>query len=800
MDFVVRNLVEFKPEKVARDLNECDVPSTGLVESETFLKGLDVDFVKKCCAILSYQLRLKHPICLPFDVNVLSNDASREAYSLFWSIDNFSTYIDECTTFAEVFRDCNERVATLFRDETISKSRSKSNEDGLGTNGRLGKRKRDTLTNDERRRRVVDDEVDDDNNDEDEDDLPLDDLETILDQYQSMQKIFGAFIDMFLDKNFDRYVIYKRFFLDFCLSEAIPLTLTADVFVDLRSLFAHLLRFTIHSTDFCNTQMSAFFGPGMMINMLLYLTSSDMVNDALAIVNERKERKRMKVRAKDETTKTETTINVEDETKQKTSTPLVTHWTRLTIRDRDDYDSAFLLRDIDNDDYRRCVASLSPDEFSAEMGHVFMSKGDTLSTIFMQFVSRLYRRLLEWPERSDVKIHLEQFFQCDNIATFFAQSGRQNQNWIRFFKRRPKDNVSMTGNVNVNNSSSNCDSVISTSNNKVNETSSSGFVNSRDHDTDGENRGQQRNVSDTSANEMSRKRGLPLVYINIERLHALYDSLSYGVPAAQPSANKRPRLDGVMSSGSTKLVAQDASVKNTWDSLGEFKKAYVDFFIKGCSRDDSYRRWFVQCCTDFVLRSGGFRSLAGLCSRQHSRDIEMCFEDGYIRFRDCRQCTLSLYREKDAVTILKSGNVGVDLDDSIFTFNRWADEINGSLFPYNFVMSSVAYINNGRKFDDETLRQAWILKAQEVLVTRKFTADKCRKCLLYFEKLEKISRFVVEESNLKKIFASLLKDLPFLQNFFDDDPTADSSETFATRDTNLANYSDDDNDDAMDCD
>ncbi|KAK2574857.1 hypothetical protein KPH14_013058, partial [Odynerus spinipes] len=262
------------------------------------------------------------------------------------------------------------------------------------------------------------------------------------------------------------------------------------------------------------------------------------------------------------------------------------------------------------------------------------------------------------------------------------------------------------------------------------------------------------------------------------RLHSLYDSVAYGFPANQPKVStvKRRRLDvaasvsaGAVSSNvaSPSLLSNGAAVKAAWDGLVDFKRVYVDFFVKGCSNDESYRRWFVQRVTDFALRSGGFRE--NTCPRNHSMDIEMNFDTGCVRFPNCEACTLTLYRQKS-----DNDKFSIDFNDSIFTFKRWAEEVNNLLFPYNFLLSSVAYANNGRKFDDETLSQVWIFKTQEVLVSRRFTADKCRRCLEYFEKLSRLSRFVVEESNLKKIFASLLRDLPFLQDFFET-PVDDNS-------------------------
>lgn len=814
MDFVVKNLIEFKPHKTQRELNESDVSATGLVDSETFLRDLDVDFVKKCCAILSYQLRMKHDVALQFSPENLNDENSRDCYRLFWSISSFGAYLKECATFAQVFRDSNDRVASLLRDNNFDKSAGRKKRSSAGGKKESasigGKRKRDgnfvqsDSNNDTQNREFYYDENIDDENDndldncrddnqgagvvDDDENYLADDLRVIFDQYQNMQQIFGAYIDMFLDANFDRYVIYMRFMLDCTLSRDIPLTLSADTFNNLQTLFPTLLRLTVASTDFCNTQMSAFFGPGMMINMLLYLTSNETISDALNLVAERKKRKNTHEihsdidaeRDNDAGILSHETYNADTTCENDSSalTPpvnknrLITHWTRLSIKDREDYDSAFLLRDIDSDEYRRCVASLSPSEFSAEQGHVFMSKGDTLATLFLQFVSRLFYRLYEWPERHDVKCHLERYFQCDNIATFFAQVGRQNQAWIKFFKRRQqKPGAESTSEIQQNE----LEQMVSAISEQGTNSTSSGFL--------------HKDLSTESVDEdggVTRKRSLPLVYINMSRLHSLYDSVAYGFPANQPkvSTAKRQRLDVASVAGtasgvaSPTLLSNGAAVKAAWDSLVDFKHAYVDFFVKGCSKDESYRRWFVQRVTDFALRSGGFRE--NPCPRHHPMDVEMNFDTGCVRFSNCETCTLSLYRQKS-----DDDKFSIDFNDSIFTFKRWAEEVNNLLFPYNFLLSSVAYANNGRKFDDDTLSQVWIFKTQEVLVSRRFTADKCRRCLEYFEKLSKLSRFVVEESNLKKIFASLLRDLPFLQDFFD--TPVDDNDTV-------------DDDDEMDCD
>lgn len=690
LDIPVDGLITFSGKKSCLANNVCDEPASPVV-STTFLYQLDKNEIFRCCALLSYQLRLKHNVVYAFDKSALS--ASQLAqFQLFNHITCFSEYIELCKSFILCFRQCNDNITAKFSQE--------SNRRKIANQGRK-RHVYGTFVN-------TADNADHNNPDSHESDDEFRELQSVYEQMENMKKMFDFYFNMFVGEEFDRYIIYEKIYLDTCLSSDIPLTMQLTDFDNIGTLFASLLRLTLVSTDFCNSQFSAFFGTGMMLNMLLYLTIDEIFRHPF-------------------------------ENQSKTWQQKRCHWTRLTLLNPEDHAAACLLRDVDSDSYHRAISALPEGEFDSTLGHIYMSKGDTLSTLFLQFNSRLFMRLYEWPERRDVKLHLIDKYVCDNIASYFLKSGRSQQHsWIKFFKRKPQ-NFSQNASTPVKNNDTAVNNL---------ETHTSSFLSAT--------------LLPVHAEKLP-----PQIFINMSALHSLYDSLACGI---QKNNNKRSRLENPQKTVSpftnntdnAVVIADNAQVKRNWEALDAFKDSYLTFFINGVALRDNFREWYQKMCVTFILRSGGYR---GFCPNNHPRLFSFEPDLSKVYSPDCQTCTDSLYSDFNS-----------DQSSGVFSLAKWAKEVHTMIFPYNFLFKSADFIKNNGVLSDNTLRQAWALKAQELLVSRRFSSDKCLRCHTYLCDLEKRSRLIVEEGQLKNLFISAMENLPFIRDLMDIHENEDDEE------------------------
>lgn len=218
----------------------------------------------------------------------------------------------------------------------------------------------------------------------------------------AMNGIFNNFYDLITNESLPSAIVYERLFVSQCLSKRPTLKLYREHLCDLNALFSILTKTMIDTIDRCNTLFEAFYQTGILFTALVDL------------------------------------IVYNDTTRNKPEKDESRNWTRVRLLNPDDREAVHFIKNTTTTEYRRAVERLPENLFDKQSGlDVYLSINDTFSTLMSQFIGRMYLRLYEWIERSDVKQHLMEYFTCDNVHTLFANIGRghDQRNWIRFFKR-----------------------------------------------------------------------------------------------------------------------------------------------------------------------------------------------------------------------------------------------------------------------------------------------------------------------------------------------------------------------------
>lgn len=216
----------------------------------------------------------------------------------------------------------------------------------------------------------------------------------------TLDGIFNNFYDLIINDSLPPSMIYERLFLSQCLSERTPLKLYREHLTDLGTLFSVLTKTVIDTTDKCNTLFEAFYGTGILFTILMDIMYKDVSSSS-------------------------------------SSSRQIQHWTRVRLLNECDKQSIHFLKNTNTDSYRRTIEHLPTNLFDRQSGlDLYFSKGDTLSTLVLQFIGKIYLRLYEWVERTDVKTYVKEHYVCDNVYTLFANIGRgmDQRGWIRFFK------------------------------------------------------------------------------------------------------------------------------------------------------------------------------------------------------------------------------------------------------------------------------------------------------------------------------------------------------------------------------
>lgn len=390
MNVFLWNLLVVRAEKTDRRLNQADdhASSVDSIETCTVLEEVDRTSVRDCCSLLAYYLKIVRGFeYVDFTgTDDLTTDDQRAQFDTFNRVVDFEQYAVMCREMIENVMRNGKRVFALLEEE--KKQRNSTKVEG------------ESETPPKNKRAKLDDDVDDDNS------VLVDDVYSAHSLVKNMGGLFNRFHEIFADNEcMPIETIYERLFVSSCMSKRAPLPLRLEHLSDANSLTSMLTRAVVANTDTCNTLFEAFFGTGILFTSLLNIITNEYNGE-------------------------------DDGTNQ--SRRRLRYWTRVRMHNPDDVAAAHFLKDVHDPVYRRTLAQLPPELFDAASGRdVLLTKGDTLCTMFVQFVGRIHLRLYEWIEREDVQRHVVDHFVCKNLQALFAQVGRgqDQRSWIRFFKR-----------------------------------------------------------------------------------------------------------------------------------------------------------------------------------------------------------------------------------------------------------------------------------------------------------------------------------------------------------------------------
>lgn len=385
----LENLLVLRAQKSDPSINPRDDKNAATtIQTLTVLENVPRDVVRVCCSVLAYILKLRGGI-VPQDFR--SSDELTEHELSQWHILNevrdFSHYMDLCKNLVETVLENGRRVYHLFEMQKQDKD-ARQTEDSRASQ---------TQTTETTEAPEAAEEAENE-------------LSLIHDLLRNMNNVFLRFYDLFVNgTGFPREKIYEKLFVSGCVSHREPMQLRRENLFSLDSLFSTLSHEVIVSTDHCNTHFEAFFGTGILFTVLLNIITEKFSGQETA-----------------------------DSWSSYALSGATEHWTRVRLGRVEDRNSIHFFKNTNSESYRRTVARLPPHLFDATSGlDVYLTKGDTLCTMFVQFIGRVFLRTHEWPLRSDVFDHLKEHFVCDNLQRLFASIGRgeDQRAWIRFFKR-----------------------------------------------------------------------------------------------------------------------------------------------------------------------------------------------------------------------------------------------------------------------------------------------------------------------------------------------------------------------------
>ena len=402
----LENLLVLRAQKADPSVNPCDDPNTAAIQTLTVLENVPCEVVRVCCSVLAYILKLRGGIApQDFASPAELNAFELEQWTVLNGVRDFSHYMELCKTLVETVLENGRRVYQLFEQQKQNKEAT-AREAGQHANGEHRELNGAELDASDHQYASVNggpDDTDQFDEDEGENELSL-----IHDLLRNMNGVFLRFYDLFVNGNgFPREKIYEKLFVSGCVSHREPMPLHRAHLHSLDSMFSMLAHRIIVSTDHCNTHFEAFFGTGILFTVLLNII-------------------------------TERFSSQDVESWSASALSATDHWTRVRLARPEDRQSIHFFKNTNSESYRRAVARLPAHLFNATSGlDVYLTKGDTLCTMFVQFMGRVFLRTHEWPLRSDVFAHIKEHFVCDNLQRLFASIGRgeDQRAWIRFFKR-----------------------------------------------------------------------------------------------------------------------------------------------------------------------------------------------------------------------------------------------------------------------------------------------------------------------------------------------------------------------------
>lgn len=220
-------------------------------------------------------------------------------------------------------------------------------------------------------------------------------LKSMYEMLRHMDSLFQQFYTIFTDEeSFPHRTIRDKLFVSACLSERKAIVLRREHIGDRETLFSALINATDMMSDQSNTVFEAFFSGGFFIICLLNILTTNYTTSSQQA------------------------------------------FTRIRMLGEGGRESIPLLKNTLSPEYQLAVQNLPAAIFDPDTD-VYLSKSDTLTTLFAQFLGRVYLRMYEWCDRSDVNAHIRKHFLPQNTNSLFSIVGRgpDQKAWIRFFKR-----------------------------------------------------------------------------------------------------------------------------------------------------------------------------------------------------------------------------------------------------------------------------------------------------------------------------------------------------------------------------
>lgn len=386
MTIYLHNLLNLRAEKQSVTMNQSDCPVQQAVETLTILDRVPVTTVRDCCSLFAYYLRLQYGFnYVDFEPEQLTRE-ERENFDTISAIQSFGQYAQMCKHMIEGVLASGREVYARLEKRTMSQRNDSKLRGGEGL-------------------------YEENSSKDTETDTETEDMINIRSLLSSMDIMFNQFYEMFLNNDcFPETSMFEKMFISRCLSHREKLNMRRSHLSNLNILLNTLTQAVILSTDHCNSMFEAFFGTGMLFTVLLNVITSEY-------------------RTID--------LHVNEIVSTPTANATMPYWTRVRLQNEEDRPSIHLLKNTTTPAYMAAIKRLPSELFNVESGlDVYLSVGDTLCTMFIQFIGRISQRLIEWIERNDVKTYVNKHYVYGDAYSLIKSIGRGDQGaWIRFFRR-----------------------------------------------------------------------------------------------------------------------------------------------------------------------------------------------------------------------------------------------------------------------------------------------------------------------------------------------------------------------------
>lgn len=649
----LHSLIDYVPIDKPPQFNQSAVTANRF-NSVFVVNDADESDVREACQILAYYLRVRFDVS--FD-RAPQTDDERAGYDLFYSLRDFTAYYKVLRSFIARIYERKQYIADNFERfmaEHVDQ-RSSSDQQQQQQTGDVGDSYTDAGFSPNGSSGITPDSIE------------------LLKQFRELRKMYGQIFESFFSEKYDPAILYERLFIERSICSVVSLVIPIEAVTSLARMLDQLAFLAIQSVDYANSVLPVIISAGFVIYFILYM---DLGTDLLGGDEDAREPQ---------------------------------SWGKInTVAEGM---PSWLHAQIETEAYRREISMLPADLFDATNGDVYVNKHDFIATLLLQTLNRLFMRMIEWPVREDVQVWMNDFLKCENINRFFHESGRNQQLWICFRKRRQVNTDLPSVYVNLNRLNVMYDKIALASK------KSSVAAHSDAKDNNGQG---------SSA------------------VGAIGNGVLGGVADHH--------ADG-MAATSVKLTSEDAAVRERLEQLNTFKQRYATFWANGIRQPSQtkFQQVYANMCRQFVVASGGYNG-ALIANHAAIHPGELIAENVLVHrdlngvsFGNCRPCTETL----TSSTI-----------SDMFAIDRWCRVVGNLLFPYNFYALSTSFSG----YDAATLRSAVVHKMLESFAVKRMTTDRINKILDFFEENRAICSFIVTQRDMIALWSRTTQ-LAFFKDF-----------------------------------